>query len=138
MRSGLADRRLRRLRSGTVSCFFWLEDPTKTESESPRRHLSSAPNRALSRLASPFATLGLFAGCGSPVINPVTGEAERSVMDERAMIASGKEGQDRVLVEYGVIEDARLRVYLNQVGQGLAAQSHRAHLKSLSLCSTAR
>jgi len=92
----------------------------------------------LSRLASPFATLGLFAGCGSPVINPVTGEAERSVMDERAMIASGKEGQDRVLVEYGVIEDARLRVYLNQVGQGLAAQSHRAHLKSPSLCSTAR
>ena len=74
-------------------------------------------------------TLGLLAGCGSPVVNPVTGQAERSVMDERAEIAAGEEGHKQVLSEYGVVKDAKLQAYVNQVGQRLAAQSHRANLK---------
>jgi predicted Zn-dependent protease len=104
-----------------------------TERQSTRRHLSSPPNHRLWRLASPFAALGLalglLAGCGSPVINPVTGQAERSVMDERAEIAAGKKGHEQVLGEYGVVKDAKLQAYVNQVGQRLAAQSHRANLK---------
>lgn len=47
-------------------------------------------------MASPIAalglSLGLLAGCGNPVVNPVTRQAERSVMDERAEIAAGQEG----------------------------------------------
>ena len=32
----------------------------------------------------------LIAGCGTPMVNPVTGETERTVMDESAEIAEGK------------------------------------------------
>ena len=74
-------------------------------------------------------SLGLLAGCGSTVVNPVTGQAERSVMDERAEIAEGKKGHEQVMAEYGVVKDAKLQAYVNQVGQRLAAQSHRANLQ---------
>lgn len=97
------------------------------------RHISRLSNRTPWRLVSPIATfglsLGLLAGCGSPVVNPVTGQAERSVMDERAEIAAGQEGHKQVLSEYGAVKDAQLQAYVNQVGQRLAAQSHRAHLQ---------
>ena len=93
------------------------------------RHISRLSNRTPWRLVSPIATfglsLGLLAGCGSPVVNPVTGQAERSVMDERAEIAAGQEGHKQVLSEYGAVKDAQLQAYVNQVGQRLAAQ--RAH-----------
>ena len=113
----------------------------KTERASIRRHLSPHSFRHISRLliqapwrvVSPIAvlglSLGLLAGCGSPVINPVTGQAERSVMDERAEIAAGQEGHQQVLSEYGVVKDAKLQAYVNQVGQRLAAQSHRVNLQ---------
>jgi predicted Zn-dependent protease len=85
------------------------------------------------RMASPIAaltlSLGLLAGCGSPVLNPVTGQAERSVMDERAEIAAGQKGHEQVLAEYGMVKDAKLQAYVNEVGQRLAAKSHRANLK---------
>ena len=45
---------------------------------------------------------GLLAGCGSAVNNPVTGQAERSVMSEAAEIAEGKKSHTQVLQEYGV------------------------------------
>ena len=32
----------------------------------------------------------LLAGCGSTVVNPVTGQAERTVMDERTELVEGK------------------------------------------------
>ena len=109
----------------------------KTERLSNRLHLSprfshllaQAPRRVASPIAAIGLSLGLLAGCGSPVINPVTGQAERSVMDERAEIAAGQEGHKQVLSEYGVVKDAQLQAYVNQVGQRLAAQSHRANLK---------
>ena len=109
----------------------------KTERSSTDCHLSrrlarlftQAPWRAASSMAAIGLSLGLLAGCGSPVVNPVTGQAERSVMDERTEIAAGQEGHKQVLSEYGVVKDAKLQAYVNQVGQRLAAQSHRAHLK---------
>ena len=70
----------------------------------------------------------LLAGCGTQVVNPVTGKTELSTMDERSEIAEGKKGHEQILAEYGVVKDARLQAYVNQVGQRLAAQSHRPHL----------
>ena len=93
------------------------------------RLFTQAPWRAAPLIATLGLSLGLLAGCGSPVVNPVTGQAERSVMDERAEIAAGQEGHQQVLSEYGVVKDAKLQAYVNQVGQRLAAQSHRANLK---------
>jgi len=82
----------------------------------------------------PFRTLlalGLAAvltACGTTVVNPVTGQKERSVMDEKSEIEQGRKAHGEILKEYGRYDDVRLQAYVNDVGQKLAAQSHRAHL----------
>ncbi|MFC3682282.1 M48 family metalloprotease [Hydrogenophaga luteola] len=70
----------------------------------------------------------LLAGCGTTVVNPVTGQSERTVLDERTELAEGKKAHDEVLKEYGVYKDERLQAYVNEVGQKLAKQSHRANI----------
>lgn len=70
----------------------------------------------------------LLAGCGTTVVNPVTGQTERTVMDESTELAEGKKAHDEVLKEYGVYKDERLQAYVNEVGQKLAKQSHRANI----------
>jgi predicted Zn-dependent protease len=82
------------------------------------------------RRVLPFVlSAALVAGCGTNVVNPVTGQTERSVMSEQDEIAQGKKAHDEVLKEYGVYQDAKLQAYVNDIGQRLAAQSHRANLK---------
>jgi predicted Zn-dependent protease len=71
----------------------------------------------------------ILSGCGNAVINPVSGEAERSVMSESAEVAEGQKGHQQVLKEYGVVKDARLQAYVNELGQRLAKQSHRNNLQ---------
>ncbi|MEZ5645451.1 MAG: M48 family metalloprotease [Burkholderiaceae bacterium] len=79
------------------------------------------------KLTTPFLlSMALLAGCGTTVVNPVTGEAERTVMDERAELAEGRKAHEEVLKEYGVYRDERLQAYVNGIGQKLASQSHRA------------
>ncbi len=92
------------------------------------------PARAATPLARSLAlclalSFGLLAGCGTQVVNPVTGKTELSAMDERSEIAEGKKGHEQVMAQYGVVKDARLQAYVNQIGQRLAAQSHRANLQ---------
>ena len=70
----------------------------------------------------------LLAGCGTQVVNPVTGQTERTAMDERAELAEGKKAHDEVLKEYGVYPDPKLQAYVNEIGQKLARQSHRANI----------
>ncbi|WOB06822.1 M48 family metalloprotease [Piscinibacter gummiphilus] len=83
----------------------------------------------LRRLLPIVLSTALVAGCGTNVVNPVTGQTERSVMTEQDEIAEGKKAHDAVLKEYGAYPDAKLQAYVNDVGQRLAAQSHRANLK---------
>lgn len=70
----------------------------------------------------------LAAGCAT-VVNPVTGEAERTVMDEPTEIAEGAKAHQQALAEYGVYPDTKLQAYVNDLGQRLARSSHRANLK---------
>jgi predicted Zn-dependent protease len=70
-----------------------------------------------------------LAACGTTVTNPVTGRAERTVMDERAEIEEGRKAHAEVLKEYGVYNDPALQAYVNEVGQKLAKQSHRSNLQ---------
>lgn len=69
----------------------------------------------------------LVAGCAT-VVNPVTGEAERTVMDEPTEIAEGAKAHQQVLTEYGVYPNTKLQAYVNDLGQRLARSSHRANL----------
>ena len=71
----------------------------------------------------------LLAGCGSTSINPVTGQAERSVMSEAAEIAEGKKSHEQVLQEYTALKNPRVQAYVNELGQRLAKQSQRANLQ---------
>ena len=80
------------------------------------------------RLASVALTALLLAGCGTAVLNPVTGKTERSVMDEATEIAEGRKAHQQVLAEYGALADPKLQAYVNDLGQRLAKQSHRANL----------
>ena len=70
----------------------------------------------------------LLVGCGTTVVNPVTGREERTVMDEAAEVAEGRKAHEQVLAEYGVYANPGLQAYVNEVGQKLAAQSHRSQL----------
>ncbi|MBA2961893.1 MULTISPECIES: M48 family metalloprotease [Ramlibacter] len=71
----------------------------------------------------------LLSACASRVVNPVTGRTELSVMDEAAEVQEGTKGHEEVLKEYGVYANPRLQAYVNDLGQKLAGQSHRANLK---------
>ncbi|MDP3221840.1 MAG: M48 family metalloprotease, partial [Rubrivivax sp.] len=82
----------------------------------------------LVRLAPVALSLLLLVGCGTKVVNPVSGQAERSVMDEQTEIAEGRKAHQAVLAEYGVLANPKLQAYVNGVGQKLAKESHRANL----------
>jgi predicted Zn-dependent protease len=71
----------------------------------------------------------LLVACGTNVVNPVTGQTERSVMSEQDEVAEGKKAHEEVLKEYGVVQDTALQAYVNELGQRLAKQSHRANLQ---------
>jgi len=70
----------------------------------------------------------LLAGCAT-VTNPVTGQRELTVMDERSEIAEGRKAHEEVLQDYGVYASPRLQAYVNELGQRLAKQSHRKNLE---------
>jgi predicted Zn-dependent protease len=87
------------------------------------------PAHTLSRFAPAALALLLLVGCGTKVVNPVTGRSERTVMDESTEIAEGAKAHQQVLAEYGVLANPRLQAYVNDIGQKLARQSHRSNLK---------
>ena len=87
------------------------------------------PATGVSRLLPVLVALSLLGACGTQVVNPVSGRTERTVMDEQQEVAEGRKAHEQVLAEYGAVRDARLQAYVNDVGQRLAAQSHRANLK---------
>jgi predicted Zn-dependent protease len=83
--------------------------------------------RALSVL---LAAALLTAACGTQVVNPVSGKTERSVMDEATEVAEGKKAHEAVLKEFGgPLANPKLQAYVNDIGQRLAKQSHRANLQ---------
>lgn len=70
----------------------------------------------------------LLSACGSPVLNPVTGQVERSVMSEQDEVLEGAKAHRQVLQDYGVVADDRLQAYVSNLGQKLARLSHREQL----------
>ncbi|MBE0475438.1 M48 family metalloprotease, partial [Rhodoferax sp.] len=81
------------------------------------------------RFGRPLLWVALLTACGSPIVNPVTGRAERSVMSEQMELTEGAKAHQQVLQEYGLVKDARLQAYVNNLGQRLAKQSHREQLQ---------
>lgn len=71
------------------------------------------------------AGLALAVGCAS---NPVSGKREVSLMSEAEEIAIGRQGDAEIRREMGVYHDEDLQRYVNDIGQRLAAVSHRPNL----------
>ena len=88
------------------------------------------PMRSHNRLLSLALTGLLLGGCASTTVtNPVTGRAERSVMDEATEVAEGRTAHQQVLTEYSALDNPALQAYVNGLGQRLARQSHRSSLQ---------
>jgi predicted Zn-dependent protease len=81
------------------------------------------------RIGWPLLLAALLTACGSDIVNPVTGQAERSVMSEQMELTEGAKAHQQVLEEYGVVKDARLQAYVDNLGQRLAKLSHRQQLQ---------
>jgi predicted Zn-dependent protease len=104
---------------------YFCESPAMTH---PTTLLHARWSRPFLTQALTLAVAAALAGCGSQVVNPVSGKTERSVMDEATEVAEGKKAHDSVLAEYGVVADGQLQSYVNGIGQRLAKQSHRSNL----------
>ena len=67
----------------------------------------------------------LVGGCAT---NPVSGTPDLVFMTEAKEIQLGQENDPRIRSQYGVYDNAALQAYVQQVGQRLAAKSHRPGL----------
>jgi len=79
------------------------------------------PNRVYLSLAF----LVLVAACAT---NPVTGGHDFVLMSEDQEIQAGRGADPQVRKQFGVYDDPKLQAYVQQVGEKLAANSHRAGL----------
>jgi predicted Zn-dependent protease len=71
----------------------------------------------------PFLLLG---GCAT---NPVTGGKDVVTISEQKEIEIGRQMHPQILKQYGRFEDEQLQMYVNDIGQKIAAKSHRPDLQ---------
>ena len=82
-------------------------------------------NRRVPLMAMVVAGLLGLQACA---VNPATGTPNIVLMTESRELEIGKEEHDKVMASMRVIQDARLNAYINEVGQRVAAGSHRPDL----------
>ncbi len=78
------------------------------------------------RVAPVLLSIALLAGCAT---NPVTGESELMLVSERQEEQLGKEGDEEIVAQYGVVEDPALQKYVDDLGARLVAVSHRPNMR---------
>ena len=87
------------------------------------------------RLLHSIRTFGLTLAAGALLgacvgaTNPVTGETDWTLVDEQQELELGHKAHQTLLEEYGYYDDLELQGYVMQVGQALAAVSHRPELE---------
>ncbi len=85
--------------------------------------------RTLSRvllLLLPGLAAALIAACA---VNPVSGGRELALLSEADELRLGRENDVEIRKQYGVYAHAPLQRYVQQIGERLAAKSHRPQLK---------
>ena len=76
-----------------------------------------------------LVSLALAAGLGACALNPESGRPQTVFMTEEGEIRQGEEAAEEVAKHLGLVEDAALNAYVDEIGQRLAAQSARAELE---------
>jgi len=84
------------------------------------------PTRFFALIALCFAALAAAVSCA---VNPVSGKRQLALLSEADEIRLGRENDAEIRKKFGVYPDARLQAYIQQIGDRLAARSHRPHLK---------
>jgi predicted Zn-dependent protease len=87
---------------------------------------SLSPSKRSVRALS-LALAGLFV-LESCAVNPATGQGNLVMMSENRELEIGLEEHNKVMQTMAVVQDADLTAYVNEVGQRLAAVSHRPDL----------
>lgn len=83
----------------------------------------------VSRILRLLTPVLLFLGLASCVTNPVSGTPDLVFMSEAQEISLGRQNDPKIRQQYGVYDDPKLQAYVQRVGERLAKQSHRPHLK---------
>jgi predicted Zn-dependent protease len=76
-----------------------------------------------------LAATGAIATLSGCATNPATGGTDIVMMSEAQEIEIGRKTHPQILQQYGRFEDAQLQQYVNEVGQRIAAKSHRPNLQ---------
>ena len=83
----------------------------------------------LTFVARALAALGVLAALGGCATNPVTGGTDIVTMSEAQEIELGRKMHPQILQQYGRFDDEQLQQYVSEVGQRIAAKSHRPNLQ---------
>ncbi|MBX2847580.1 MAG: M48 family metalloprotease [Acidiferrobacterales bacterium] len=80
------------------------------------------------RFSRVFFLFILFAFLSACATNPVTGKRQLA-LSESWELSAGAQYHEQILQQYQVYDDTELQAYVNDIGQRLAAKSHRSDLK---------
>ena len=83
-------------------------------------------NRRLPLIAAALAAALVAGGCAT---NPVTGKSDIVMMSAAQEVEIGRQMHPKVLQEYGRYADEELQAYVSDLGQRIAAVSHRPELQ---------
>jgi predicted Zn-dependent protease len=75
-----------------------------------------------------LVTLVIVLGVVSCATNPVTGKRELAMLSESDEIKLGRENDPKIRAAYGLYDDPALQAYVQQIGEKVAANSHRPEL----------
>ncbi len=66
-----------------------------------------------------------LSGCA---VNPVSGHNDFVMMTESEEISAGRDANPKIIEQYGMYDNPALQAYVQKVGEGVAAHSHRSNL----------
>jgi len=85
----------------------------------------ATPRRALTSTLAAAAVLAAATGCAT---NPATGKSQLNFYSEAQEIAMGREADQQITAELGLVDDPELQTYVSELGKSLAAHSERPGL----------
>ena len=113
------------IRGTVVNSMLGFQPGARRGAPTAVRCVRTRPER---RSVRPLAALVLTAVSTACATNPVTGSRELAFMSEAREIEIGRQADAQIRAEMAVYDDAALQEWVEEIGYGLAAVSHRPEL----------